>query len=422
MSTMALLLFLVCAFLAVGTAVATVALRSPLRAAVTLLLHILSLAGIFLTLEAHMLAAIQVLVYAGAVVVLFVFVIMLIGPDAAGSRGDRGTLVRTVSFALMALVAVGLASALIKYDKPRQRVVRCADDLDADCGQFGGVEAIAGVMFQPSDRLTRNWRGRIGEKVSALQMVRDRGTNSVAMTIDGRSVPLQAEEEHSIYTFDVGRRNAELNLVRSGDQPGEASLAIGGEALAPVGAGAQANDGEDDGDSEDGDDEDEGDEDVGGTAASLATAARFDAGPGSGEITVALADGAFRPIVRVDGRAATPVLQAHSGRYRFSVAAGSGVLAMAEPRGTAQPSYELLFGDINLPGGQLEVGAALPFELAGILLLVAVIGAIAVARGRSAKDAKAARERRLAEERWAAAKGEESATVGGETATAPGGA
>ena len=83
------LIFLLCAVVAIVTAVLTVSLRSPLRAAVSLLAHILSLAGLYLTLHAHLLAAIQLLVYAGAVVVLFIFVIMLIGPSAMPASKDR---------------------------------------------------------------------------------------------------------------------------------------------------------------------------------------------------------------------------------------------------------------------------------------------------------------------------------------------
>ncbi|MBC7171239.1 MAG: NADH-quinone oxidoreductase subunit J, partial [Polyangiaceae bacterium] len=64
----------------------TVAAKRPLRAAVGLLVNIVSLAGLYLTLSAEFLAAIQLIVYAGAVVVLFVFVIMLIGPDAKVER------------------------------------------------------------------------------------------------------------------------------------------------------------------------------------------------------------------------------------------------------------------------------------------------------------------------------------------------
>jgi NADH-quinone oxidoreductase subunit J len=63
------LVFLICAIFALVSAVLTVSMRSPLRAAVALLAHVGSLAGLYLSLHAHLLAAIQLLVYAGAVVV-----------------------------------------------------------------------------------------------------------------------------------------------------------------------------------------------------------------------------------------------------------------------------------------------------------------------------------------------------------------
>src|SRR5947209_15372002 len=52
--------------------------RSPVNSAMFLVLTIASLAGLFVLLEAFFLAAIQILVYAGAVMVLFLFVIMLL--------------------------------------------------------------------------------------------------------------------------------------------------------------------------------------------------------------------------------------------------------------------------------------------------------------------------------------------------------
>ena len=60
-------------------AVATVTRRNPLVAAVWLVGTFLGMAGLFVLLQAHFLALIQVLVYAGAIMVLFVFVIMVLG-------------------------------------------------------------------------------------------------------------------------------------------------------------------------------------------------------------------------------------------------------------------------------------------------------------------------------------------------------
>ena len=69
------LLTLLCAFLVVANPFS----RNPVTSAMFLVLTIVSLAGLFVLLHAFFLAAVQVLVYAGAVMVLFLFVIMLLG-------------------------------------------------------------------------------------------------------------------------------------------------------------------------------------------------------------------------------------------------------------------------------------------------------------------------------------------------------
>lgn len=143
------LLVLLCGIAALVTALGTVALRSPLRAAMSLLAHIISLAGLYLTLNAHLLAAIQMLVYAGAVVVLFVFVIMLIGPSALGSPPDqRGLVVKTVGAAVIAMtmgtVAFGVAAA--GNDVPRPDIALCEGGA-AECRQFGGVDAVSEALY-----------------------------------------------------------------------------------------------------------------------------------------------------------------------------------------------------------------------------------------------------------------------------------
>ena len=104
------LVFLVCGFVALVSAILTITQRTPLRAAVSLLAHVISLAGLYLTLHAHLLAAIQVIVYAGAVVVLFIFVIMLLGPSAMKpTPGRKGLTLRLGSAAVMAMVGASLA-------------------------------------------------------------------------------------------------------------------------------------------------------------------------------------------------------------------------------------------------------------------------------------------------------------------------
>ena len=78
-----LIVFVVASAMVLGGAVGVVVYRHPVHAALSLVLTLFGVAVHFVALEAHFLAAVQVIVYAGAIVVLFLFVIMLLGVDQA---------------------------------------------------------------------------------------------------------------------------------------------------------------------------------------------------------------------------------------------------------------------------------------------------------------------------------------------------
>jgi NADH-quinone oxidoreductase subunit J len=71
-------MFIVCAALAVAGAVALIWAREPIHSALALVLVMIALAVLYLLLGAPFISAVQIIVYAGAVMVLFVFVIMLL--------------------------------------------------------------------------------------------------------------------------------------------------------------------------------------------------------------------------------------------------------------------------------------------------------------------------------------------------------
>jgi NADH-quinone oxidoreductase subunit J len=111
--------FAVMALVSVLGAVVTVMARSPIRSAVGLLASIVGIAGLFLKLNAQFLSAIQLIVYAGAVVVLFVFVIMLLGPDAGAAAGGLpktrlSRVVAGICIVVGAVAAFGLAGSVTK--------------------------------------------------------------------------------------------------------------------------------------------------------------------------------------------------------------------------------------------------------------------------------------------------------------------
>src|SRR5436305_13788448 len=72
-------MFFVAAIGALGGALGVILLRNPFYSVLALVAHLLSLAVLFLLLRAEFLAAAQVVVYAGAVMVLYVFVVAYIG-------------------------------------------------------------------------------------------------------------------------------------------------------------------------------------------------------------------------------------------------------------------------------------------------------------------------------------------------------
>lgn len=140
-------LFLVCGLLALLSAIGTIAVRSPIRAAMSLLVHIVALSGLFLTLHAHLLAVLQVLVYAGAVVVLFVFVIMMIGPAVTDPPAERGLIAKSAAAALMGIVTVGFTAVLAVMAPQRVPIPGCLPGQGAECDQFGGVHAFSHDLF-----------------------------------------------------------------------------------------------------------------------------------------------------------------------------------------------------------------------------------------------------------------------------------
>jgi len=111
-------MFVVTAIFAIAGALITIWSRRPLRAAIGLLVHIISLSGMFLTLDAQLMAVLQLLVYAGAVVVLFVFVIMLIGPAAEVGPIEGRLASRTLSIAMVVAVVLALSTSVAYLDAP----------------------------------------------------------------------------------------------------------------------------------------------------------------------------------------------------------------------------------------------------------------------------------------------------------------
>jgi len=73
-----IVLFFILAIIIVLSSIGVVAMRNPIHSALCLILNLLTVAAVFAMLEAHFLAMVQIIIYAGAIMVLVLFVIMLL--------------------------------------------------------------------------------------------------------------------------------------------------------------------------------------------------------------------------------------------------------------------------------------------------------------------------------------------------------
>lgn len=172
--------FYVCALLALAGAVTTVAAKNPIRGAMGLLGMIISIAGLFIALHAQFLAAVQLIVYAGAITVLFIFVIMLLGPAASTPSDQRGRIPRAVGAGLFGAVGIG-SIALLYLAAPKEK----APLLTLVTGDFGSIDAFGRIIF--SDALVPF------ELSSALLMVAVVGAVAVARGRHRSDGPLNHE-------------------------------------------------------------------------------------------------------------------------------------------------------------------------------------------------------------------------------------
>jgi hypothetical protein len=81
--TAEIVMFWVFAVMALGAGIAVISMRNIVHGALMLVVNLLAVAGLYVTLESPFLGIIQVLVYGGAIMVLFLFVIMLLGVSTA---------------------------------------------------------------------------------------------------------------------------------------------------------------------------------------------------------------------------------------------------------------------------------------------------------------------------------------------------
>jgi NADH-quinone oxidoreductase subunit J len=133
-------LFWILAAISVAGALVTITVRNPLSSAMSLAVVLVAVAGLFAMLDAHLLFILQILIYAGAIIVLIVFVIMLLDLDERQLGEMR---IRRTRFAVSAVIC---AITCFVSLRAVQRMPELAQPVRAS---FGTVTDVSRLMFGP---------------------------------------------------------------------------------------------------------------------------------------------------------------------------------------------------------------------------------------------------------------------------------
>jgi NADH-quinone oxidoreductase subunit J len=374
------IIFLVVGGMAVLSAALMLISQNAIHSALFLVVNFICVAFFFLTLGAPFIAIAQVAVYAGAIMVLFLFVIMLLGAERlpTPSRQLPWLPAAALGLALVFLVTVGVAIAGGKInvlsppaDAPRVRLIHAAEAPPVDV-YFNNTLVLENVDFRQTTDYVSLPAGEYG--LTVFPAGADPALSSPAILgevvlLPGELVTLAAVGADGRYQITalhlppgpVDRNQARLTLVNGLPESGPVDL---------VDAGAPSDPNDD--------------------RVLLRNA------PFAEPVEVITLEPVERMALEV--RATLPADAAAGAQgarvavYRaLALEANSNNLLIIAPERLADGSTRIVplhFGEAALPlyGSPAQIGAALfttyllPFEIVGILLLVAIIGAVALTR------------------------------------------
>jgi NADH-quinone oxidoreductase subunit J len=140
------LFFYVFAGLAIGGAIGVVMSKSPVASLLFMITTLAAISATFVLLEAHFLAAVQIIVYAGAIMVLFLFVIMLLNLGHDYQRDLKGGAFAVLSFVVIGGIA-GLLAPRLGTESASATAAAGGIAIDAAIAEHGAVGAIAQPLY-----------------------------------------------------------------------------------------------------------------------------------------------------------------------------------------------------------------------------------------------------------------------------------
>ncbi|MFA4927455.1 MAG: NADH-quinone oxidoreductase subunit J [Patulibacter sp.] len=230
------ILFFLFGPLAVLAALGAVALRNPFYAVLSLVLHLLSLSMLFLLLYAQFVAVVQVMVYVGAVMVLYVFVNAYVGgtTNADGSvntpQGGNGPSLRLLSYGIAALLAITVGIAVLGTG------LQAIDDQSSSVSaEFGSPSQIGELLLT---RFLLPFEG-----ASFLLLVAAVG----AVVLARRRGGVLPDEDRMIAASElmapIGVASMREGVGAINTNPGARSVTLGSSSDAPSGPGSSSGSG-----------------------------------------------------------------------------------------------------------------------------------------------------------------------------------
>ena len=140
--------FIVLAVASAATAIGVIAFKNAVHSALSLILTLLFLALFYLQLQALFISIVQILIYAGAIMVLFLFVVTMLAPEQDEQEHDRIAWQKVVG-SLLGLVLVGALSYLLFNGVASTHLPKAsaAESLSNVVNQQGNVEAFGQALF-----------------------------------------------------------------------------------------------------------------------------------------------------------------------------------------------------------------------------------------------------------------------------------
>ena len=139
------LLFIIMSLIIIACAIGVVFQKNPIYSAVFLIQTMVSLAVLYVLLHAQFVAAVQVMVYAGAIMVIFVFVIMLLNLNKEDLKGDRNKLPMqkpaAIILGLMLVVMIGVIMTRTIYQGAQGEYTPEVMD------QIGNTQLVGKMLF-----------------------------------------------------------------------------------------------------------------------------------------------------------------------------------------------------------------------------------------------------------------------------------